>query len=158
MSYWAKWSISNWGGQLEIPKRVRNDYCAQLSPRKREKLSLSHWRKVTISRKGFSLLLNQPLSLNPSAQPSPTHTLRPSSAVRFVRPWGGKQINIINLSTYRPINFNINEMPKTVAVVLGKICLRMSGSRSILSRNRYYGSAKVLLNSIVFVGYLEYVL
>lgn len=124
----------------------------------REKLSLSHWRKVTISREGFSLLLNQPLSLNPSAQPSPTHTLRPSSAVRFVRPWGGKQINIINLSTYRPINFNINEMPKTVAVVLGKICLRMSGSRSILSRNRYYGSAKVLLNSIVFVGHLEYVL
>ena len=49
-------------------------------------------------------------------------------------------------------------MPTTVAVVLGKICLRMSASRSILSRNRYYGSAKVLLNSIVFVGHLEYVL
>ena len=128
----------------------------------REKLSLSHWRKVTISREGFSLLLNQPLSLNPSAQPSPAYRLtRFVLAQRFALyalGEGGKQINIINLSTYRPINFNINEMPKTVAVVLGKICLRMSGSRSILSRNRYYGSAKVLLNSIVFVGYLEYVL
>ena len=57
--------ISNLSVRIEIPKQVRNDSYAQLSPRERVKLSLSRWRKDTISREGSSFFQST-LSLNPS--------------------------------------------------------------------------------------------
>ena len=65
LSSWTKRRISNLSVRIEIPKQVRNDSCTQLSPRERVKLSLSRWRKDTISREGSSFF-NLTLSLNPS--------------------------------------------------------------------------------------------
>ena len=63
-SHWAKRRISNLSVRIEIPKQVRNDSCAQLSPRERVKLSLSRWRKDTISREGSSFFQSDPLPLS----------------------------------------------------------------------------------------------
>ena len=63
-SSWAKRRISNLSVRIEIPKQVRNDSCAQLSPRERVKLSLSRWRKDTISREGSLFFQSDPLPLS----------------------------------------------------------------------------------------------
>lgn len=64
-----------------------------LSPREREKLSLSRMRKGTISREGFSFF-NQPLSLTPST------------------PGEGKRINVKNLFPCSLVPFPLSKIKK----------------------------------------------
>ena len=104
-SSWAKRRISNLSVRIEIPKQVRNDSCAQLSPRERVKLSLSRWRKDTISREGSSFFQSNPLPLSLSSR-------------------RGKNYHVIlrKAKNLFPSNFlKINPLPLSLSIGEGRI-------------------------------------
>ena len=78
--------ISNLSVRIEIPKQVRNDSSAQLSPRERVKLSLSHWRKDTISREGSSFFKSDPLPLSLSRRRGKNYHIILSNAKNLFSP------------------------------------------------------------------------